>query len=360
MTTRVHGIIGSGGVQRMRRPEKLGSPPLLSPARAAKVNQLRADNATVGSAYATLLSEYPLSRPPEGPINPFTIPNIYTDPDASGIAVRKIRYDGVAALNFAIRYYLNRDEVAAQSSRNQIAPWLTVTGFDAPAGSDTRLAWSDTWPFFIAAAMLIRDSAAWTDQDHAALKALTQLSLDQGITTRGYPSNQGAWGVVLDFAAAALFADQARMDRAVMDWRTCFNTYVQNNVPVHEVYRQGGTQGNGSSGLFYSNFLLVALTFAAEWARANGVWLYNHTAPDGSTLRGLFENVAGWTRNPATFTYNTSGTVSTMTEIHGHYEILNTLWPNPDAQWLLANVPTVDRYGFRYLNLTHHGQPLRG
>ncbi|WP_459343321.1 alginate lyase family protein [Arthrobacter sp. MDT3-44] len=311
-------------------------------------------------SYAALTGEYALSRTPAGPINPFTIPNVYTDPQGSGEAVVKIRYDGVAALNFAIRYRLTGDESAAVAARNQIAPWLTVTGFDAPAGSDTRLVWSDTWPFFIAAGMMIEQSEAWTEGDHAALKALTQLSLDLGITTLTYPSNQGAWGTFLEFAAAALLKDEARFLRTEREWRGTFSAYVHDNIPTHEVYRQGGTQGNGSSGLFYSNFLLCALTFGAEWARTNGVWLYDYVAPDGSSLRGLYENVARWTRSPATFSYNTSGSVSVVSEIQGHYEILHALWPNADAAWLLANVPVVDRYGFRYLTLTHRGQPLRG
>lgn len=355
-----HGLISSAAVQRMRRPDKFGSAALLSTARSAKANALRTANPAVRDAYAVLLSEYELSRAPEGPINPFTIPNIYDDPEGSGTAVRKIRYDGVAALNFAIRYSLTGSEAAAVAARNQIAPWTTVTGFFAPAGSDTRLAWSDTWPMFIAAGLLIESSQAWTTADHEALKAVTRLSLAEGITTTGYPSNQGAWGVVLDFAAAALLEDAAMFARAERDWKATFNQWVKNNVPVHEVYRQGGTQGNGSAGLFYSNFMVCALTFGAEWARSNGVWLYDHVAPDGSTLQGLNANVAKWTRSPETFTYNTSGTVSSISEITGHYEVLHALWPSADTAWLVANKPVIDRYGFRYLTVTHRGQPLRG
>lgn len=359
-------IVSGDAARRLAQPQKLGSPAPLSAGRAIRLAQLVPT--TAATAWASLLNDsdpinsgpYQRSRTPQGPTDPFIVPNVYSDPSGNEAAILRIRYDGVAALNFAIRYAIGGNPLDAQAAAAQIAPWTTISAFSAPGGSDTRLSWSYTFPYFIAAAMLIRDSAAWTTPLETAMADVITRSIGPLSTAYTNPSNQGVWGVVFEMAAASFLVDRPRFERAVRQWRNLFRTYVVNNIPIDEVYRQGAGQGDGRTGLFYSNFLGCAFTFAAEWARFNGVWLYDYVAPDGSSLKGLYENLAGWTRNPATFTYNTSGTVNTITEVQGHYRILNQLWPNADAAWLLANKNTVDRYGFRYVTLTHGQLPLIG
>ncbi|MBW9118898.1 alginate lyase family protein [Microbacterium trichothecenolyticum] len=408
MTVSAPGILSAKTVQRMRRPDKLGSPAPVSAPRIEKINAMRQAGGPLAGAWSALVNDndptrsapYTYDRIPGGVVNPYVLPNVYDTASETlyNTNIQKIRYDGIAAYNFALRYAIAGDTAAAAAAVAQIDPWLGVNDFDLPSGSDTRLSWSNTWPLFIAAGMMLRGSAAWTTGRENGLKAVTQLALTRNISTSANASNQGAWGVVFELAAAAQLEDSVRFAGAVSRWRallddstgviaaghTWCNVYlgIPNdpgtgqpppqyadcacpchsgpNVPTHEVHRQSGGQGNGSSGLYYSDFLLTALTYGAEWARFNGVWLYDYVTPGGSSLKGVYEKIAGWCRNPATFTYNTSGSVVPRANTFGAYEILNALWPNDDAAWILANKPFNDVYSLKYLTLTHRGQELRG
>lgn len=196
-------------------------------------------------------------------------------------------------------------------------------------------------------------SAAYNPALEAALSEMTVRS--RAICSTAYTSHNkhADWGMVFEMAAAAFLGERAKFDAAVARWKVLLDTSTDaNNVLIDEVYRQGGGQGNGSSGLFYSNFAMNAKVFGAEWARMNGVWLYDHVTSKGASLRGVWEKVAGWTRRPETFIYNTSGTVPSTADLSGSYEILNALWPIPDGTALLAQYrPTIDRYGRRYFTV---------
>ena len=353
--------VSGEAARRASNPAKFGAPAPLSAPRIAKINSLRSSDPHVLAAWNEMVGEYPLDRTPAGPINPFQIPNVYTDPTGNSAAIVKVRYDGIAALNFAIRYAISGDNAAAVAACNQIQPWTTITSFVIEAGTDTRLSWSYSWPLFLSAAMLVKDSPAYAAAGFDAnLRAVTIEGRRTCSTAFTNPSNQGAWGVVLEMSAAVFLGEQARFDRAVQRWREVFNEYIKNDLAVEEIYRQGGGQGNGSSGRYYSDFMACALTYGAEWARLNGVWLYDHVSPDGSTLKGFAAKVAGWNADPASYPYNSSGTVSVPTELMGHWVILNELWPDANKAAILASLPVVDRYGFRYLKVTHAKQPLRG
>lgn len=355
-------MLSGAAAARTPQPSKFGSPAPLSVHRASVAGALRSTDTVVSAAWQSMLAEYPLTANTEGPVDPFYVPNIYVDRDGFSAVVLKIRYDGIRALNYAIRYALTGDEAAAEAAVRQITPWATVQAFNTAAGSDTRLTWTYTFPFFISAAMLIRSSNAYTPALAANMADMILRSRPICSTAYTATNNHADWGVVFEMASASFLEDRAAFDAAVLRWKALLESSTdENNILLEEVHRQGGGQGNGTSGLFYSNFAMTAKTFGAEWARMNGVWLYEHVTSKGSSLRGIWEKVAGWTRNPETFTYNTSGTTSTVTDLSGSYEILNTLWPAAAATSLLAQYrPTIDRYGMRYFTVTHARQPLRG
>lgn len=396
--------ISSAVARAMPMPEKWESPVQVSDARAVRIRSLMQTDAAVQGGWETLLSEYALTDAATGPIDPFYIPNVYNFPAENAEAIVKVRYDGIRALNFALRWAIEGDAAAAAAACGHLEVWSHISSFNAPAGSDTRLSWSYTWPMFIAAAMLVADSPSYTTTLDADLKDVTYRGRMMS-TAYTNPSNQGAWGVVLELAMGVFLDDRARFGRALNQWRSMLDHYFtltittqhswcnrvlgifpptdpeelelwveptfgadcacpchhELHVPTEEVHRQSGGQGDGRTGLFYSNFMGMALAVGAEWARFNGVWLYDYEAPGGSTLRGFWERLSGWTRDPLTFPFNTSGTnLTPPLEIAGHFEILQSLWPNVGAGWLLANRTVADRYGLRYLTLTHHGQPLSG
>lgn len=300
---------------------------------------------------------------PQGPLVPYwDIPDTYGESDAPSVALALVEQEFAVAADLAIRWKVRGDQAAGQGCVNMLTAWsvqqlptsrLNVTG---------PLMWCNRWPLMIQAAMLVADHPAYTPALDAALKALTRAGL---VLSLAYTesNNTAVWGVVYELAAGSFLRDRALFDRAVRRWRALFDYGVQGNVPVHEVSREGGVQGNGSTGLWYSNFLVYAFTIAAEWARFNGVWLYDYTGRDGSTFRGLAEQVRFWTRYPASFVYNTSGTPSSTGRSLPHDEVLHALWPSPESLWILQQFPSGnsrDSIGVRGAVLAYRDRPLWG
>lgn len=301
---------------------------------------------------------------PAGPITPFWhVPDTYGDPAGQDEALALIGGDFYTAADLAIRWKVLGDTAAAAGCVNILTAWSTqVMPATKPATATGPLAWCNRWPIMIQAAMLVSDYAGYTPALDTALKDLTRAGQMLSLAyTNG--NNTAGWGVVYEIAAASFLRDRPMFDQAIRRWYSLFDQTIEHNVPVDEVYRQGGSQGNGTTGLWYSNFTVYAFTVAAEWARFNGEWLYDHTGPDGSTFRGLAELVRFWTRYPASFPYNTSGIPSTTGRSLPHDEILHALWPDAESLWIINRFPNGsdrDSTGIRGAVLAYRDRPLYG
>lgn len=302
---------------------------------------------------------------PQGPILPsWNVPDTYGDPEAQEQALALIKTDFETAADLAIRWKVLGDTAAAAGCVNILTAWSTQTmPATRPPTATGPLVWCNRWPVMIQAAMLVSDYVGYTPALDTALKNVTQAGMDKLSLAYTNSNNTGLWGVVGELASAAFIGDRVRFDRAIRRWRTLFDMTIVNNIPVDEVRREGGSQGNGSTGLWYSNFTVYAFAVAAEWARFNGEWLYDHTGPDGSTFRGLVDQVRFWNRYPESFEYNTSGVPSTTTRSLPWDEITHALWPTSDSKWILDEFPagnSRDSVGVRGSVLTYRDRPLYG
>lgn len=299
-----------------------------------------------------------------GPLNPWDISENYgLDQEGSQAALAVFRGDAVPAVDLALRWAVLRDAAAASSVAAILSAWSTITTWQTNSGS--RFYWAEGWPLFIEAAFLISDSPAYTMGVRNAFKAATSTAI--GLLATAYTgsnrvnetNNWAAWGLVAEMSTAALLQERARFDQAIFRWRQVLADTIRDNVPKLEVYRQGNSQGNGTYGLNYSNFHLNGLTLAAEWARANGEWLYDYVTPDGSSLRGVWENVRRWTRYPERFPFNSSGGLSYTNRIQAHVDILHALWPHPESADLIGMYDiTEDYFGVRATDIIYRGQQL--
>jgi hypothetical protein len=355
----------------LSRPQKFGSPVFFTAGRVGTLREMlglpdargmvATSDARVNYEWNMRVMAHPLDYEPLGPLDPWHIDEHY-DPEGSSNAEQLaiVNGDGEAAVDLAVRWLVLDDEAAGAAAIRILEAWSTIGSFDTNAGS--ALNWENKWPMFLQAASMMRDHEAYTPTLHAALQTVTSLGLElSGAYTND--NNWAAWGVVLEIASAGILEDRARMDMACRRWRTLFDLAVVDNIPVDEIYREGGDQGDGSSGLWYSNFLVDGLTVAAEWARFYGEWLYDYTGSDGSTFKGLYENVRHWTRYPEDYPYNSSPDPSMTVRIMAHDEILHALWPHEESQWLLDNFLTGsvrDNYGMRQFVLAYRDRPLYG
>lgn len=290
-------------------------------------------------------------------LDPWLFPPHYEDEYGSDEAIDTVRAAAEPAVDLAIRWRVLGDPEDAAAVVRILTPWTELVTINT--SNNEILNWANKFPMFIQAADLIKGSAANTVAFETKMKSIVRRMADLLPGYYKLDDNRGAWGVFGELASAAYLGERGRFDRAIWRWRQILNESLVNNVPVHEVYREGSSQGNGSTGLHYSNFLLDALVQGAEVARFNGEWLYDHVTPDGSTLKGLWENVTYWTAHPAQFPYNTSGTPSTTNRIRSYTDILHELWPNDSSTLLKATYDTTqDYYGFRRGVLAYQGRPL--
>lgn len=356
--------------RRRAMPEKFGTATFVNPNRVAEVtarlDALAEPNTT---AWTALLAAYSLTRTPTGPdaTDPYIIPgSVYTTPEENAAAVGAIRGDSVAAYNFALRYRLTGDEAAAEAALGHLEPWSEIVSFGT-TGGNTRLGWSVHFPMMLAAAEMIADSAAHTTGFRDDMRALATLSLDvPGSLSRQNTTNQGDWSTFMVMCAGAYLRDQEVFDAACARWRAILNTSIDANGDLwQEIYREHGDIGNGISGIHYCFHAFNPKVYAAELARANGVWLFDYVTPNGHSLRTLWERLVPWLRYPETYPYNTSGEPSEAAELLGQdigaLEIAQALWPNDDGAAVLAAArPFTDRRGAPYTTVTHAGLLLRG
>lgn len=359
---------GAHAVRSRPYPEKFGTASVVTPTRARLIaDRIGGDPATdpIAQAWERLMGAYTLATVGVGPYNnPVRVPNVYTNPTENAPVVNALRYDGLKAYNFALRYAVTGDTAAAEKVASLLAPWTVITGWIQQSGDDTRLSWCTQFVPFLAAASLVRGHPAWTAELDAAMVSVARRSLtgQPGSLGMQNANNQGDWGVYYRLAAAAFSGDRAAFDATIQRWKDVLEESIDaNGDPHHEIYRQGSGQGDGSSGLWYSSFTLTAKTYTAELARVNGVWLYDYETPSGHTLRALWERVGGWLADPASFPYNSSGTSGRITENIGSVEILQAMWPTPAGEVILGHSrPMHERYGMPYTSVTHPGLRVAG
>lgn len=342
------------------QPDKFGGPIIFTPGRTATLRQL-----IQAGLPPRMLSRWQavLQRDnniqPSGPLDPWYFPSHYNDPEGSEAAIAVVRRDSEPAADLAIRWRVLRDPADAEAVVRLLTPWTTIQVFET--SNNEVLNWANKFPLFIQAALLVQDSPAYTPAFHTAMQAVVRRGTDLLRGAFALDGNRGGWGVMCEMMAAVLLDDRPRFDRACYRWRTVMDDSLVDSVPVHEVYRQAETQGDGSTGLHYCNFFMDAMVQAAEIARFNGEWLYDYTTPDGSNLHDLWEMVSYWTANPAEYPYNTSGTPSITNRIRGYHDVLHALWPNDSSATLIESYDvSQDYYGFRGSLLAYRGRPLYG
>lgn len=288
-------------------PEKFGGEMIFNPARIATLKEMLVPHFDANNM---LKDTFPFARlrwewnnrvmshsnayVPMGPLDPFYVPGSYTDGEGAQDAAATINNDMSAAVELALRWRILGDPQDGFAVIRILKAWGTLKEFSTL--NDSRLVWCNRWPIFIEAASMVRDHPAYDWQVHASLQDVTRRALFMSTTDK--TNNWATWGVCFEMAAAAFLNDRKLFDRAIYRWRTVFDAAVVNNIPVTEIYRQGANQGDGRTGLWYSNYFVLALTCAAEYARSNGEWLYDYSNKD-SSFKGLYENVRHWTRYPA-------------------------------------------------------------
>lgn len=336
----------------------------------------------------------------QGPPGTWFLYNNYgaTEPELAWNATveGRIKSDFMTAADLALRYRVDTSgakETFATKVAQILTAWAGIAAWDNSTGGSV-LSWSDYWPVLLQAALLIRESPAYTTTLHNALKAKTlamyaDLCRPNGI--EGSPSTAtNNWTSVGNNArmAVAVFAeDRALFNSAIFRWRQIFDDSVvsnflgvdgelHDNVQQYEVYRQGGTYGDGSYGLLYCNYDFAAKICGAEWARLNGVWLFDHVSPDGSSLEGLFGEIVTLNRYPdaAHHWFNTSSPPARFysNQIYAGFDVAHALWGvgNVDSEWLTVNRglgPTsdgvwtdTDHDFMRNTELLYRGQALYG
>lgn len=249
--------------------------------------------------------------------------------------------DFYAVQAFALKYFISGDEQAAGKAVEILETWAAIEFWNMPV-SDTRLLMSSKWPGYILSAMLISGSDAYTEPVSNRLKAATAKWWPQLSTAYASgQSNWAAWGCVFEMSCAVFLGDKDRFNKATLLWRRVFDRSVSADIPWTEIGRSGGEDlgaEGGISGIQYSNFFVNAMVRAAEIARVNGVWLYDHVSPDGSTLRKLYENCVGWVRDWETGPY--SGPETPTRNIQSYIHILHNLWPTDDSTNIVEGQPS--------------------
>lgn len=364
-------VTGAGSVPTLsplaaeKRPDlgKFGTASFVTPQRVEWITAaLEAGDPVVTEAWAELLAEYPLTRTPTGPpTDPYTVPSTYLDPTGSRAAVEPFRFGGVAAYNFALRYAVTGDQAAATAAVAQMDPWANLGGWNQSGGNNTLLTWVVHWPMYLAACSMLEGATAYTTTFRDKMVDVTSRSVTTlGLTATDPSNNQGDWRNLMFMASGAFTGTRATFDLGVQRWKSAMDRGVEPGGHLwQELLRQGGEQGNGEDGLDYCLHALRAKVYAAEVARVNGVWLYDYKTPSGHGLRDLYEQIAPWAANPASYPFNTSGILHPM-ESMGHFEVLNTLWPNVSGQAVLDEFrPCYDMRGAPHMTVTHAGFPLR-
>lgn len=321
---------------------------------------------TKWNGIAAMPSEYTVTSA----FDPWNIPENYgSDGESNREMMEAFHTDTQAACKYAFRYLVNGDPADAQRVVDIVSAFSSIQTFATNAGS--LLNWYDGWALLVQAMLMIKGSAASTVTVNNAFKACLNRALavlEPIAYTR--TNNWASWGLSMEFVLALYLQDRSRFDKAIRRWYELFDYSVvsnflvenggpangqrKNNVPWQEIYRMGNLQGNGAYGLLYSAFHLDGMTIAAEYARIGGHWLFDHVSRDGSSLKGLWEEISYQKRNAGPSLsknylnvqwYNTSNLEAPTHDYYysgyytnrvgGGFYILQELWPQTAASELM-------------------------
>lgn len=301
---------------------------------------------------------------PKGPLTPFYIPHSGDDPAGTAAATEVIDSDSNVAMDLALRWMLFKEDADALAVVRILKAWSASSSWTIDSRAATALVWSNRMAKMIQASLMIKSFSGYTQSDQQSFKSMISRSIAAGASASlVWTNNVGAWGVVFDFASSVLLDDRTSFKSAIAKWVELFDYGVKKDIPELEVTREAGSNGPGSNGLWYSNFLLCALIFGAEWARYSGEWLYDYVAPDGSSLKGLAKKIQDWSVHPTSFPYYPSTSVSSSIRALPHHQIIHALWPSEDSNRLYtSNVigNDNDSVGLRSAALLYRGRPLWG
>lgn len=318
-----------------------------------------------------------------GPLDPWSFDGHYDDIAGSNAKHDLVRDDLRACVDYALRYALYGAETDAENASMIIDAYAGIVSF--VDREDGPLAWSRYWPLLVQAAMLID---AWSPFAPVRDRFIaTTIRAYNAFEKTAYTRDQN-WAAVAccnEIAISGYLGDRTWFMRALNQWRVQFNAQIRSgieiqgqvryNIAVHEIYREGASTGNGSHGLPYSSMTLNGFAMGAEWARLNGEWLFDHVSPEGSSLRGFYEQVAYWIHypTPENLWFNTSKDDPDSPYYntgYGHLDrdpwvdVLNALWPNEDAQFILdRDIPARDDRHWEYMRmgeLLYRLRPLYG
>jgi hypothetical protein len=281
----------------------------------------------------------------------FNIPPLYSNPKGHDAAVNSIEHDSALAYKLALAYRLTGNEVYAASCVRFLNGWTKVT---FSTSDQTKLVCNNRFPSMIVAADLIKRSPRFTFSQQQNFKIFVRQKL-LPMNTGGYTGNNWQnWGVLLETSIAAYLQDQTLFNKAVGQWKSLIEYQMTDNGEMkYEIHRCGGSSSGGCDGIIYSNFALIPQTEAAEIMKVNGVNIFGYVSPSGHTLKKAYDKMAYWSRYPCTFPYYSCPTRGLS---HVKYmEILNPIWPNANAAWLLAKYRPLDlsQFSFPVMTLTH-------
>jgi hypothetical protein len=280
----------------------------------------------------------------------FNIPPLYSNPKGHDAAVNSIEHDSALAYKLALAYRLTGNEVYAASCVRFLNGWTKVT---FSTSDSTKLVWNNRFPSMIVAADLIKHSAKFTAAQQLAFKNFVRLR-SLPMNNMSWDNNHGNWGLLLVVSTAAYLQDQTLFNQAVARWKFFIEDQINNAGEMkYEIHRCGGSSSGGCDGIIYSNFALIPQTEAAEIMKVNGVNIFGYVSPSGHTLKKAYDKMAYWSRYPCTFPYYSCPTRGLS---HVKYmEILNPIWPNANAVWLLAKYRPLDlsQFSFPVMTLTH-------
>ena len=252
-----------------------------------------------------------------------------------------------------------QEKYAAQAARIMDA-WTRVSKFSTT--DDSSLAFCVHFPAMIFGAALIHRSPSSPASLDAAFAGLIRRTLPLLSTANTNTNNWSALGLLLEVSSAAYLKERLLYDKAVPRYQAIQTRAIDSNgVLVQEVRREGGGQGDGSFGLWYANFALMPMTYAAEVFRVNGTDVYSYVSPNGGRWRKAWAKVSYWSADPRAFPYETDGKTSAFSPLlAGYFEILNDIWPNSSAEEVLQEetAPLEGRHSLVGVTLTHGNLPL--
>lgn len=400
-------------------PAKFGTRQQLSQSQIDSILEMIAGDFTGFTSFdGTPMSRAPLAQKwakiagRDNTIQPIDVPNPWVvvggyegGPEANAVSEYRVLRNFRPMADLALRYQVYRNEADAAAVCRILNAFGDINGADTESNG-SKLHWTEWWPILIQAAVYVQDSTAYTPALDAKLRntSLFLHNLLQTAYTQGSQSNWIAWGLCAEFAIAGFVNNRLMHDRAIFRFRQYLREGLRsnwevkqpnspalgqfkNNVPIWEVYRTdhlqsadwnpppgsgqtttGGlagdlisSRGNGGRGLLYSNHALNGIIMAAEWARLDGTWLYDHVTVEGSSIKGLWEEVTyqdRWSKggpNPGgsdparedVCWYNVTGSAWDpqagrgprafyWTRCYAYMNILQTVWPNSNGGYFIS------------------------